>query len=248
MIATIDFLALMNQFSFKMIWLLVTVLAFSPMAWAKSRKAAHRSDAHKQFDYFDANEDSAWVGQFTLETDRYQAVDFFYTSLTLSRHNWTLELGEQNLALNGGNSTDSLVYVGISKQFDLTPWFSVSVSSHNGRYSQHFAYTNMDYVTFSLNDGGNGIAIGPYYANAWLSETSNVVGYIALWNVGYQRFNLNGSYLSGTSNISGLSVNLAFELDRHLQPYLGFGDTAPNLQCQPCSQYYYLALGMNINF
>jgi hypothetical protein len=215
-------------------------------AEAKSKDNS-KSVAHKQIELIDPQDTETWVSQFNLETDRYQNTDYLYTSITTTSHNWSLQIGAQNAPLSPGDPTVPLAYAGISKQIDITPVFNITLSSQIGSYTNAFSFLNFDYATFGVNTSDYTLAIGPYYVNKPLSETVNKIDYIVFWNYNWQSFTINGSYISGDNAMSGLAANLGYNINRYLQPYIGFGDVAPNLSCQQCSQYYYLALGFNLN-
>jgi hypothetical protein len=210
-------------------------------------KSISKSAAHKQVDLVDPQNTDHWVTQFNTEVDRYVNSDYLYTSITTSSHNWSFQVGEQNAPLTVGNPTVPMVYFGVTKQIDLGDWFNLTLGSQMGSYTNAFTYLTFDYASVGINKKDYTLAIGPYYANKPLSETVNKAGYILFWNYTISGFSINGSYISGNNNMSGLAANLAYNLTPYLQPYLGFGDVAPNLSCQQCNQYYYMALGFNVN-
>jgi hypothetical protein len=239
----------MRSFFVWRVLLFALIGLFVSGAEAKSKSRADtKSSAHKQYEFVDPQDTEHWVSQFNAEVDRYSNADYLYGNITTSRHNWSFQLGGQNIPLTAGNPTVPFVYAGVIKQIDLNSLFNFTVGSVLGSYTNTFTFLNFDYVTFGVNREDYTLAVGPYYANKDLTETVSKVGYVIFWNYNVWDFSINGSYLSGDNNISGLSANLGYNINRYLQPYLGFGDVAPNLACELCSQYYYMALGFNFNF
>lgn len=229
--------------------LLFMLLASIPMAESVAKtksKGDTRSVAHKQMEFVDPQNTENWVSQLNVEVDRYMSTDYLYSSITTSSHNWSFQIGEQNAPLSVGDPTVPFVYAGITKQFDLNSLFNITIGSQFGSYTNAFTFLNFDYATFGVNNNDYTLAIGPYYANKELSETSNKVGYVIFWNYNLWNFTINGSYISGSNNMSGLAANVGYNVNRYFQPYVGFGDVAPNLSCDQCSQYYYMALGFNL--
>lgn len=225
--------------------LLLILVIGSPDVEARSKS---RSVAHKQIDNIDPHPGDHWLSQVNLEIDRYADADYLYGNITTSKNNWSFQLGGQNIPLTISSQTVPMLHAGVVKQFDLNPWLNFSLGSQFGSYTNRFTFLSFDYATLGFNQYDLSLAIGPYYANKELTETFSKVGYMLSWNYNIKRFSLNGSYISGGHNISGLSANLGYNINKFLQPYLGFGDVAPNLSCEKCNQYYYVAAGLNVNF
>lgn len=211
-------------------------------------RSKSRTTAHKQIDYLDPHSGGQWLSQFNVEVDRYMNADYFYTSLTTSKNNWSLQLGGQNIPLNTNTQALPYLYTGVARQFDINPWLSVTAGSQIGSYTNTFTFLNFDYLSLGFTKNNLSFAVGPYYANKELTETFSKIGYTIVWSYSIHGFSLNGNYISGDSNLSGLSANLGYNINRHLQPYLGFGDVAPNLSCNKCNQYYYMAIGLNLSY
>lgn len=206
------------------------------------------SSAHKQFEFVNPEEGEKWTSQLNAEVDRYQSADYLYTNVTSSINNWSFQIGEQNAPLSLGDPAVPLVYGGVAKQIELNDKFNVTVGTQIGSYTNSFTFLNFDYATLGIDSDDDMLAIGPYYANKEITETVDKIGYIIIWNYEIFDFSINGSYISGDNSMSGLAVNLGYDVNRYLQPYLGFGDAAPNMSCSQCSQYYYMAVGLNVNF
>lgn len=238
----------MNIFFVRVFLLLLFAGMSISICEAKTKsKGETKSAAHKQFEYVDPQNTEHWVSQLNVEVDRYMSSDYLYSNITTSSHNWSFQIGEQNTPLTTGDTTVPFVYAGVTKQFDLNKWFNFTVGSQFGSYTNTFTFLNFDYATFGINNNEYTLAIGPYYANKELTETFSKIGYVIFWNYNLWRFSINGSYISGSNNMSGLAANIGFNVNRYFQPYVGFGDVAPNLACDQCNQYYYMALGFNLN-
>jgi hypothetical protein len=136
----------------------------------------------------------------------------------------------------------------LAKQFAIEPWLNLTLVSQVGSYTSGFNFLNYEYLSLGVNRYDLSLAVGPYYANRTLTETVSKIAYTLAWSYFFRGFTLSGNYLSGDNNLSGLSANLAYSFNRYLQPYLGFGDVAPNLRCSQCTPYYYMAVGLNLNF
>jgi hypothetical protein len=210
-------------------------------------KTDAKSAAHKQIDYIDPQNTEHWVTQANVEADVYNTGSYLYSSITSSSHNWSVQLGGQNIPLTPGDPTVPFIYGGLTRQFDFNDWLNLTLGSQIGSYSNSFTFLNFDYATLGLNYHQLSLAVGPYYANQELTETVSTIGYIVFWNYNYDDFTINGNYISGANNINGLSANIGYNINRYLQPYVGFGDVAPNLSCNQCAQYYYMAFGINLN-
>lgn len=212
------------------------------------QKMRQRSMAHKQFEFVDPQESGEWTSQFNAEVDRYQYADYLYSSVTTSVNNWSFQVGEQNAPLSASDATVPFVYAGITKQLDLNELFNITIGAQAGSYTNSFTFLNFDYATFGINKQDYTLAIGPYYGNKEITETFAKIGYIIVWNYNIFDFSINGNYISGNNNMSGLAINVGYNINRYLQPYIGFGDTAQKIACDQCTQYYYMALGLNVNF
>lgn len=211
-------------------------------------RSKSRSTAHKQIDNIDPHSGDHWLSQINVEVDRYSDADYLYSSITTSKNNWSFQFGGQNIPITASSQIVPLLHAGVVKQFDINSWLNFTLGSQFGSYAHAFTFTNFDYATIGVNQYDLSLAIGPYYANKELTETFSKIGYIVSWNYSLQQFTVNGSYISGSHNMSGLSANLGYNINKYVQPYLGFGDVAPNLSCEKCSQYYYMALGLNLIF
>ena len=238
----------MNSFFIRVfLLLLLPGISITDIQAKTKSKGDSKSAAHKQFEFIDPKDTQHWVSQLNVEVDRYMSADYLYSSITTSSQNWSFQIGEQNAPLTTADPTVPFVYAGVTKQFDLNSWFNFTVGSQIGSYTNSFTFLNFNYATFGINNNDYTLAIGPYYANKALTETVNKVGYAIFWNYNVWNFTINGSYISGANNMSGLAANLGYNINRYFQPYVGFGDVAPNLGCDQCSQYYFMALGFNLN-
>ena len=229
-------------------FLVFCILGLTITVDTANARSKSRSTAHKQIDYTDPHPGEYWLTQLNTEVDRYTNADYLYTSLTTSKNNWSFQIGGQNIPLTADTGTQTYLYTGIAKQIDITPWLNITAGSHAGSYTNQFSFLNFDYLNLGITKNNLNVAVGPYYANKELTETFSKIGYTVTWNYFLYKFVLNGSYISGKNNLSGLTTNLGYNINRHIQPYLGFGDVAPNLSCDKCNPYYYMAIGVNLNY
>jgi hypothetical protein len=105
---------------------------------------------------------------------------------------------------------------------------SLIIGTQNGTslFSKTKKFHNFDYLTFNFKPINQiELFVGPYYANKALTTSYNQVGILTGINIEIipKQLDLNLSYVSGHTNVSGAMTQLLYRPFKKVQLYGGVG-------------------------
>ncbi len=209
---------------------ILCVLLLSPIN-AFCGEGAH-TGAHHAPIHVDTTPDLNDNGEITttLESNIYQGTTYLSPSIAISTKNgWDVGISTYNIPVQGGGmqNFEFDTYLILSKTFKLDDKTLWVIGSQNGTtllansnrqwHSIEFSILNYQITSFLS------IYMGPYYANANLTTTANIVGYTNGFNLKLipNKLNLTGDYFSGRTNASGGVVKLNWNVTPTVQLYTG---------------------------
>jgi hypothetical protein len=208
-------------------------LMFSTVILAAGGKAHVKVKAHIKVirTINQPTNDNSWLVNNELDIYRVGSTENIAGNITMS--GWTLGLQMNNIQVIGpvqyGNNNFQInPMVALAKSFKLTNsteiqtgtmWGTVFVNLHpRPKYNFNYAIVSQDFTEF-LNLHG-----GIYYANRWITYTTNKVGYMVGFELKFTKdFSMQGDYISDHSNVSGAVVNFNYKVNNNFQTYVGVG-------------------------
>lgn len=165
----------------------------------------------------------------TIERDTYAQGSYYYPTFTQSYGEFSVGLSGQNLST--WDNQDGYYLIG-QYDYTVTDTVDIIIGSYTGSSTiSKFTLDSFNYLILS-NDISDNLSLqtGVYteqgYVNMYLSGV-----------ITYGKFSIQPTYVPGTTNMAGSSVNLQYNLNDNFQPYIGWGYAGDN----------YLAIGFNFN-
>ena len=225
------------------IFLLFTVSVFLycgslPLAQAFNSKSSKPHKKESALNKVDTtpNPEDADVFSLTSEANVYR--NSLYENFDIdfsSASGWDIQLSTYNVPVYQNPSQEQSfladTFINLSKTFKLNRSFGVLLGSQNGTYlsassSSPAQWQNLDYAQ-ALYQLNRLVAIrtGMYWANANMSGTTDVLGYLPGFTLSLidNKLSLQADYYSGQSSLSGAVVSLQYQAAKNFQAYAGVG-------------------------
>jgi hypothetical protein len=209
----------------------------SPLAYAaksKDSKSHKKESSLNKVDTLPSLEDTG-VFTFTSEANLYRNSLYENFDIDFSSANgWDVQLSSYNIPVyqdkNSDQSFQGDTFFNVSKTIKINQSMGILLGSQNGTYlavpASSMNWQNLDYwlALYQVNSFMS-IRAGMYWANAAMSGTTDVLGYLPgiTLNLVGDRLTLQADYYSGQSSLSGAVINLQYQTTKYLQSYIGVG-------------------------
>ena len=173
------------------------------------------------------DDEGVWVANF--ETNIYEIESFGNTNIGYSTKNgWDVSLSLLNFQITDNlNCYQCQSFINITKTFDISEQFNVSVGSLNG-ITINGGHSS-SWLNLTFFDTGYDITSwltwhgGAYIANAAMTGTTRQIGFLTGVEIDFipNKLELQIDYISGHHALSGASINMLVKLTPLWQIYFG---------------------------
>ncbi|MEM2159485.1 MAG: hypothetical protein QXN55_00870 [Candidatus Nitrosotenuis sp.] len=213
--------------AFLSILIFIFTISYAEAAKKKTRLTAHpvrRTD-------FSPNVENTDEMTFTLESNVYRGSVYLSPALSYSSKNgFDVQLASYSIPVYGGGAQNYEydTYLNLTKTFEINNSVSLVVGTQNGTtlFSKIRQWHNFDYVIFKFKPTTNvELFVGPYYANRALTASYTQLGVVTGINIVIipKTLDLNLSYVSGHTNVSGALAQVLYAPIKKIQMYGGIG-------------------------
>ena len=176
------------------------------------------------------NVDTTPQAGFTLESDIYPEGSYYYPTFTQNLGEFSFGVSGQNLST--WDSQDS-IYGMAAWTHELNDDLTASVGVMAG---STIIAPKSDVYYYAV---GNYDVCDVFVFSAGAYVENSILGFTTSATATFNDFQIAPFYTSGNGNMSGLGVNVNYQLNDNWQPYVGYGYSGGES---------YLALGVNFSF
>lgn len=180
--------------------------------------------ASKQLQHTLNDDHGAWT--LNTEINIYGNQAIINTMIDYVYSGWNIGISAFNIPMYNSTYFTGDVFLSVSKSFQINDDFQITIGTQNGvqLFSQQSSWQTYNFLegNYIMDDWVEG-GVGLYVTNAALTGDVNRVGMQISTTIQIipKIVELQGIYLTGSSGISGGSINMAYNITPRFQLYCG---------------------------